>query len=85
MVIPITLTNAGTAPAEQIELSGTVPPGWKINFVADDDGNGKSVDLDDLSPEARAKDRKRIEKEIKAEAKRQTKKLEAKHPGKLFP
>ena len=30
--IPIVLTNSGTAPAEQIELSGTVPPGWKINF-----------------------------------------------------
>ena len=26
------LTNSGTAPAEQIELSGTTPPGWKINF-----------------------------------------------------
>jgi uncharacterized membrane protein len=30
--IPVILTNTGTAPAEQIELSGTVPPGWKINF-----------------------------------------------------
>src|SRR5262245_26860062 len=30
--IPVILTNSGTAPAEQIELSGTVPPGWKINF-----------------------------------------------------
>jgi uncharacterized membrane protein len=30
--IPIILTNSGTAPAEQIELSGSVPPGWKINF-----------------------------------------------------
>ena len=30
--IPIVLTNTGTAAAEQIELSGSVPPGWKINF-----------------------------------------------------
>jgi uncharacterized membrane protein len=30
--IPVILTNSGTAPAEQIELSGTTPPGWKINF-----------------------------------------------------
>jgi uncharacterized repeat protein (TIGR01451 family) len=30
--IPVILTNSGTAPAEQIELSGTVPPGWKVTF-----------------------------------------------------
>jgi uncharacterized membrane protein len=30
--IPVILTNSGTAPAEQIELSGSVPPGWKVNF-----------------------------------------------------
>jgi len=30
--LPIVLTNTGTAAAEQIELSGTVPPGWKVNF-----------------------------------------------------
>jgi uncharacterized membrane protein len=30
--IPVVLTNTGTAAAEQIELSGTAPPGWKINF-----------------------------------------------------
>jgi uncharacterized membrane protein len=30
--IPVFLTNTGTAAAEQIELSGTVPPGWKVNF-----------------------------------------------------
>jgi uncharacterized membrane protein len=30
--IPVVLTNSGTAAAEQIELSGTVPPGWKVNF-----------------------------------------------------
>ena len=30
--IPVILTNSGTAPAEQIELSGTAPTGWKVNF-----------------------------------------------------
>jgi uncharacterized membrane protein len=30
--IPVVLTNSGTAAAEQIELSGNVPPGWKITF-----------------------------------------------------
>jgi uncharacterized membrane protein len=30
--IPVILTNSGTAAAEQIELSGTVPPGWKVTF-----------------------------------------------------
>src|SRR5712692_8751911 len=30
--IPVILTNTGTAAAEQIELSGSVPPGWKVNF-----------------------------------------------------
>jgi uncharacterized membrane protein len=30
--IPVILTNTGTAAAEQIELSGTVPPGWKVSF-----------------------------------------------------
>jgi uncharacterized membrane protein len=30
--IPVILTNSGTAAAEQVELSGTVPPGWKVNF-----------------------------------------------------
>lgn len=29
---PVFLTNTGTAAAEQVELSGTVPPGWKVNF-----------------------------------------------------
>jgi uncharacterized membrane protein len=28
----VILTNSGTAPAEQIELSGTAPTGWKVNF-----------------------------------------------------
>ncbi len=32
--IPVILTNSGTAPAEQIELSGSVPPGWKIELRA---------------------------------------------------
>lgn len=30
--IPIVVTNTGTAPAEEIELSGTGPNGWKIEF-----------------------------------------------------
>lgn len=30
--IPVVLTNSGTAPAEQIELTGIAPPGWKVNF-----------------------------------------------------
>jgi uncharacterized membrane protein len=30
--LPIIITNAGTAPADQIELSGSAPSGWKITF-----------------------------------------------------
>jgi uncharacterized membrane protein len=30
--IPIVITNSGTAPADQIELAGTAPTGWKITF-----------------------------------------------------
>jgi uncharacterized membrane protein len=30
--IPILITNSGTAPADQIELSGSGPNGWKISF-----------------------------------------------------
>jgi uncharacterized membrane protein len=30
--IPVILSNSGTAPAEQIELSGSVPTGWKVSF-----------------------------------------------------
>ncbi len=30
--IPLVLTNTGTAPAEDIELSGTAPSGWKVTF-----------------------------------------------------
>ena len=30
--IPVLITNSGTAPADQIELSGSGPNGWKITF-----------------------------------------------------
>jgi len=30
--IPVLITNSGTAPADQIELAGTAPSGWKITF-----------------------------------------------------
>lgn len=30
--IQLVVTNSGTAPAEDIELSGSAPAGWKINF-----------------------------------------------------
>jgi uncharacterized membrane protein len=30
--IPVLITNSGTAPADQIELAGSGPSGWKINF-----------------------------------------------------
>ena len=30
--IPVILSNSGTAPAEQIELSGSAPSGWKVSF-----------------------------------------------------
>ena len=30
--VPITVTNTGTAPADNIQLSGTAPNGWKISF-----------------------------------------------------
>jgi uncharacterized membrane protein len=30
--IPVVLTNTGTAPAEQVELSGSAPSGWKLEF-----------------------------------------------------
>ena len=36
--VPIVVTNTGTAPAEQVELSGSGPSGWKINF------NPKTID-----------------------------------------
>jgi uncharacterized membrane protein len=36
--VPIVITNTGTAPAEDVELSGSAPSGWKVDF------NPKSVD-----------------------------------------
>jgi uncharacterized membrane protein len=36
--VPIVITNTGTAPAEDIDLSGSAPSGWKVEF------NPKSVD-----------------------------------------
>ena len=30
--VPIVVTNTGTAPADNIQLSGTAPSGWKISF-----------------------------------------------------
>jgi len=30
--VPVVVTNAGTAPAEDIQLSGSAPSGWKITF-----------------------------------------------------
>ena len=30
--VPIVLTNSGTAAADQVELSGSGPTGWKITF-----------------------------------------------------
>ncbi len=30
--IPIIISNTGTAPADQVELSGSAPSGWKITF-----------------------------------------------------
>jgi uncharacterized membrane protein len=31
-VVPIVVTNTGSAPAENVELSATAPSGWKIDF-----------------------------------------------------
>jgi uncharacterized membrane protein len=36
--IPVVVTNTGTAPAENIKLSGNAPNGWKISF------NPKTID-----------------------------------------
>ena len=30
--VPIVITNTGTAPADDVELSGSTPSGWKITF-----------------------------------------------------
>ncbi len=36
--VPIVVTNTGTAPADNVELSGSAPSGWKVEF------NPKSID-----------------------------------------
>lgn len=36
--VPVVITNTGTAPAENVELSGSAPSGWKVEF------NPKSID-----------------------------------------
>ncbi len=36
--VPVVITNTGTAPAEGVELSGSAPSGWKVDF------NPKTVD-----------------------------------------
>jgi uncharacterized membrane protein len=30
--VPVVITNTGTAPADQVELSGSAPSGWKVTF-----------------------------------------------------
>jgi uncharacterized membrane protein len=30
--VPVVITNTGTAPAEDIQLSGSAPSGWKVTF-----------------------------------------------------
>ena len=34
--IPIVVTNTGTAPADEIELSSSAPSGWKVDLRAED-------------------------------------------------
>jgi uncharacterized membrane protein len=41
--IPVVVTNTGTAPAEEVELSGSGPSGWKITF--------EPKTIDHLAPE----------------------------------
>jgi uncharacterized membrane protein len=36
--VPVVITNTGTAPAEDVELSGSAPSGWKVDF------NPKAID-----------------------------------------
>lgn len=36
--VPVVITNTGTAPAEDVELSGSAPSGWKVTF------NPKTID-----------------------------------------
>jgi uncharacterized membrane protein len=56
--VPVVLTNSGTAAAEQIELSGSGPSGWKINFepkVVDRIAPNESKDVQALiTPPAKA-------------------------------
>lgn len=33
--VPIVVTNNGTAPAENVKMSGTAPSGWKVTFQPD--------------------------------------------------
>src|SRR5262249_56180629 len=40
--IPIEITNTGTAPADDVELSGSGPSGWKVGF--------EPKSLDNLAP-----------------------------------
>jgi uncharacterized repeat protein (TIGR01451 family) len=44
--IPVIITNDGTAPADNVELSGTAPSGWKVEF------NPKTID--NIAPNQRA-------------------------------
>jgi uncharacterized membrane protein len=30
--VPVVITNTGTAPADEVELSGSAPSGWKVTF-----------------------------------------------------
>jgi uncharacterized membrane protein len=30
--LPVVITNTGTAPADEVELSGSAPSGWKVTF-----------------------------------------------------
>ena len=34
--IPIVVTNTGTAPADEIELTSSAPSGWKVELRAED-------------------------------------------------
>jgi len=44
--IPIVLTNTGTAPADAVDLAGSAPSGWKIEF------NPKTIDRIDPGKDA---------------------------------
>jgi uncharacterized membrane protein len=45
-VVPIVVTNTGTAPADEVELGATPPTGWKIEF------NPKTIDHIDPGKDA---------------------------------